>query len=407
MADAALTQLQLAAALAEEIYRRNASDNPIKLSDLGAQAVDVVTPAGFSTDSSVDGLTYYTSRGFVGQVVLKGDTLYVVFRGSDSATSFFNSFYQAASNSFSQTASDGGHQTDLGDFANNVLLGRGTTQQTQLDDALALTRAAEARAAALGKQVVVVGQSLGGGLAGLVSATEGLVGYSIDPAPFQNQLFYAAQKLAFAQSAFGTLLIGEGFNADFLSNSQDNQRKILQANGKSDAAISNYFALTNATWGTYKQNLQNKLRVYSVTGEVLSSPLGALGLYIGGSQAFQVGRTQIDVGVSASLSESQTTAVSLHSPTLFNLLVRTEGTGKQFEDLLKSDEELRYSLFEMPAISGPVEGDRADPTGAGFGGSKVVSSGPAPGILYRALWKTVGNTGGFYDQLVGRIGAEG
>jgi hypothetical protein len=38
MTDTALTQLQLAAALAEEIYRRNENDIPITLDDLGAQA---------------------------------------------------------------------------------------------------------------------------------------------------------------------------------------------------------------------------------------------------------------------------------------------------------------------------------------------------------------------------------
>jgi hypothetical protein len=171
MTDAALTQLELTAALAEEIYRRSASDIPIKITDLGVQDAKIGPLSGFAANQSPDGaIFYYTVRGFVGQVVQQGNTLYVVFRGTDSAGTFTDGFTQAAASNFSETAPDPARQSDLGDFANDVLLGLGTGQQTQLDDALALTQAAKVQAAAQGLQVVVVGQSLGGGLAGLVSA---------------------------------------------------------------------------------------------------------------------------------------------------------------------------------------------------------------------------------------------
>jgi hypothetical protein len=97
MAGAALTQLQLAAALAEQIYRRNANDLPIQPGDdLNVQGVAVGNLNGFATSETSDGLTYYyTARGFVGQVVTDGDTLYVVFRGTDAASSFLDGFSEA------------------------------------------------------------------------------------------------------------------------------------------------------------------------------------------------------------------------------------------------------------------------------------------------------------------------
>jgi Ca2+-binding RTX toxin-like protein len=405
MSTSGLSGIQLAAALAEQIYHRNTTDDPITLGQLGLGTVDLGKVSGLTSDDSVDGTTYYSPRGFVGEVVETSDTVYVVFRGTDISGSFLSGFQAAESAGLNQNAVDPSGVNDLGDISNDILLGQGTGQQTQLDDALALTRAAEANAG--GKKVVVVGQSLGGGLAGLVSAIENVPAIAIDPAPFQNQLSIAADESAFAQMGFAQpALFPDGTSEDFFSNSPDNQRKILEANGVDDSTIDQYFAVAAAKFGTFLANLQNNLHAYSVTGEILSSAIGLLGTFVGGASPFIAAQTQtaIDVGVSPSASEDLTTAVSLHSPTLFNLLVRTEGTGEQFEDLLKSDEELRYSLLQNPGISGPVDSNRADPTGAGFGGSGVVSSGPAPGILYRALWEAVGDTGGFYDQFYARFG---
>lgn len=81
-----LTQLQLAAALAEQVYNRSADDNPINLfPDLGVrQVTDLPQPSGLTPN---DGL-FYSPRGFVGEVVTDGDTIYVVFRGTDLSVSF-------------------------------------------------------------------------------------------------------------------------------------------------------------------------------------------------------------------------------------------------------------------------------------------------------------------------------
>jgi hypothetical protein len=83
MSNMNLSELQLVAALAEEIYRRDSGDIPVTLADVGVTAVD-------PTDLSITGLAqatgngavyYYSARGFVGEVVEKGNTVYVVFRG--------------------------------------------------------------------------------------------------------------------------------------------------------------------------------------------------------------------------------------------------------------------------------------------------------------------------------------
>jgi hypothetical protein len=258
MSSADLSGIQLAAALAEEVYRRNPNDLPITLANLtGTSAVPLDPPPGLSVAAGADGsIYYYSSRGFVGQVVLKDNTLYVVFRGTDASSSFLDGFSKAAASGFDQTAIDASHLSDLGDFTSDLLLGQGTARQTQLDDALALTRAAEAEANARGKQVVVVGQSLGGGLAALVSAMANVPGYAIDPAPFQNQLSAAADRSAFAQSDFNVPLIPDGLSPDFFANSPDNQRKILEANGYADSVIDNFFALASATFALPKANSQ-------------------------------------------------------------------------------------------------------------------------------------------------------
>jgi hypothetical protein len=292
MTNTNLSGVQLAAALAEQVYRRNSNDIPVTLTELGATPL-TVTPADpnqFATDrSTVDNATYYyTPRGFVGEVVQKDGVVYVVFRGTDSSESFFNGLKKAAANGFNQTATDPSRLSDLGDWTNNVLLALGTSQETQLDDALALTRAAEA--AAGGGPVVVVGQSLGGGLAGLVAAIENLPGYAIAPAAFQNQLAVEAQEYAFSQFNFNLALIPLGVAEDFFSNTRDGQTKYLEANGYDTTTIAAFFALADQTFGQYLTNLRKNLQVYSITGEVLSDGIGFLSALVGGVQ-FNVPRT--------------------------------------------------------------------------------------------------------------------
>jgi hypothetical protein len=122
-----LTQLQYAAALAEMVYRRSQDDQRLDITQTGGtipgedvSLTDANKQPLFPPSLTLDpgtGYYYDDSTGFVGRVVRNPDgTIYVVFRGTDSG---------------------------LTDFAQaNFPLGFGTFGPTQLDDAIALTKAA-------------------------------------------------------------------------------------------------------------------------------------------------------------------------------------------------------------------------------------------------------------------------
>jgi len=113
-----LDQLQLMAALAEQIYHRNEDDFPITLDDLGVQSAGLITqPVGLQPDTTADnGTAYYSPRGFVGEVVSAGNTRYVVFRGTDASGTFLSGFLAAFGNGEDQLAAQS-NGNDLGDFA--------------------------------------------------------------------------------------------------------------------------------------------------------------------------------------------------------------------------------------------------------------------------------------------------
>ena len=79
MSTTGLSGIQLAAALAEQIYRRNANDDPIKLSSFDALAISVGTLNRLVGDSFVDDVTYYSKRGLVGQAIAQGNTFKLFF----------------------------------------------------------------------------------------------------------------------------------------------------------------------------------------------------------------------------------------------------------------------------------------------------------------------------------------
>ena len=88
-----LEPLQLAAALADEIYRRAPEDFAIDvLRDLNVARVDlrqasISTSYGNAIEQRGD-YYYGIDTGFVGRVVEKGNTIYVVYRGTDMAGGF-------------------------------------------------------------------------------------------------------------------------------------------------------------------------------------------------------------------------------------------------------------------------------------------------------------------------------
>jgi predicted esterase YcpF (UPF0227 family) len=110
-----------------------------------------------------------------------------VLRGTDFGTIFNVSLEQQTIFGF-----------DKEDLLNDALLGAGTTLPSQFDDALALTQAVIDQLGGDRSKVVVVGQSLGGGLAGLVSGVLNVESYIFDPAPFQNQFRFLAAEDAIA-----------------------------------------------------------------------------------------------------------------------------------------------------------------------------------------------------------------
>jgi len=151
-----------------------------------------------------NGYYYNNDTGFVGQIVEANGKIFVVFRGSDLSSGFGD----AISAFFSDPEPGGDASTvDAQDWSDNHKLGTGTIEYTQLDDALALLRYAKANSG--GQEIVVTGQSLGGGLAVLATAIESqreiqntdtpdqlVKAYAIAAAPFNQQLAVEASLLA-------------------------------------------------------------------------------------------------------------------------------------------------------------------------------------------------------------------
>ena len=463
-----LTQTQIAAALIENIYRRSQQDQPIEINNplIGGRDVDLglSPPQGLSKlDDS--GYWYNNSTGFVGRVVEVGGTVYVVFRGTDigTDTSRIGGLFEFVASG--GTAGQAGGYDILDWTRANLPLGLGIVSRTmldggtrepqlqsgaavtQLDDAVALMKAAEAAAA--GRPVVVAGQSLGGGLAGLVSALFGRPAYLFDPAPFAKQLEVLAGQYAFSKNGLQPLL---GLMQGGSDTAQEALltvlgpllsgivRPILEVINPGSAAVSTLLQLGDDTLRVvmravaarlpaYEQQILDTLEaiiadrtsarndlldnlfqgtqagaVHRVNGEALTA-----GPYSGylrslNSTPFAVDVQGFDVGEPSDASADRDRTLALHSPALINLLERTKGTTRDFATLLKQDAVLRSSLFAQPGISAPIGDGRADPDGS----SKVPGGGPATSILYNALWKTVSDTGfdptSFYSQFYTRFG---
>ncbi len=170
-----LTDLQVAAALSEQAYRRSNLDQQLTDEDIGVSD-DVAGDLQGSPIVKVDGYYYNYATGFVGRILEANGKIFVVYRGTDVSGGPL-----AVADAIAGTGWAEGY-ADTHDWQNNLALGSGTLEESQLTDALALYEAAAAVAA--GREIVVTGQSLGGGLAGLVSAIKDVTGYAIAPAPF-------------------------------------------------------------------------------------------------------------------------------------------------------------------------------------------------------------------------------
>lgn len=437
--NASLAGIQLAAALAEEIYRRGTGDDPISISsDLGASAINHGILPGLELVSTSSGdQYYYSSKGFVGRVVEKDGTVYVVFRGTDAVESFATGVRRADSNGALSDIEilDQTGMSDFGDWATNVHLGAyGAISGTQLDDALLLTRAAKQYALDQGLEVKVVGQSLGGGLAGLVSAIEDVEGYAIAPAPFKTQLSVEATIKTLSQYGITRqdilgwqtfIYIGAG-GSEYISPLQGLRdggpalQEILRLNMPqwSESQIDNILAMRDDQIVLLNARTFNNLEVHTIDGEILSSGLGALGP-LGGANHFTIDNqkgSMYNLGGKTAEEMFGNAPVALHGSALHNLVIRTEeqiaygselSKEQKLSELIRNNEYLRYGLIVDEKIGGVKQEDRLDPdvdrehfSTSIFGGSGVKSSNgeETAAILFRTLWKSVGIEGGFYDK---------
>jgi len=178
------------------VYRRNENDHPITPGEVGGNfaSIEAGIPPGLVTDTKRE-YYYDPSNGFVGTIVDVEITRYVVYRGTDMSSGIANSIAN-------QLGWKSGNLVDSKDITEaNLKLGFGTTTRSQLDSALALFDLA--RSTAGDRALIVTGQSLGGGLAGLVSAVRDVSAIAIAPAPFQKQIPYEATYAALAAVGIG------------------------------------------------------------------------------------------------------------------------------------------------------------------------------------------------------------
>jgi hypothetical protein len=201
-----LSGMALYAALSEHIYRRDAVlDQTIKLVDITGTTAPLTLsslPAGLNLQN--DGGYIYSSgggtSGFVAMVNLIGGKYVVTFRGTDSTYTAYGSVYAGALNGNTPVPTTPGliqGILDYGDVYTSRNLGSGTTLTTQWDAAKALVDLVINNLAQGDKsKVVVTGQSMGGGLAGLASAYFGVEGNVFAPAPYAAQLKMEAMRKA-------------------------------------------------------------------------------------------------------------------------------------------------------------------------------------------------------------------
>ncbi len=404
------TGTALYAALSEQVYNRDGTDQAFTDQDLfgsgnaGFSGVDVAglikTDDGYyyNKDTSDPG---DLGNGFAARVVKQGEKYIITFRGTDLAGELIDI---AAGQLGWTDETPGTSVVDNRDFDTNFALGAGEFGPTQLDDALRLVDAILAQEGVGPEDVVVTGQSLGGGLAGLVTALRGVEGHAFAPAPFKKQLNIEAQKAAvhFVSETSTTLGgFAEAFNTDFFNLTIEEQAAVLATLDQGDPVIpnavkylvsgfqsqaveiKNAFLNNVAEWEAIFSSNTANLTVNSIAGEALSA--GILGAILDlGAEHFKDPTTSYDFGEGSDVSLNA--SVSLHHPSLHALAALTHDSASlNFATLLKDNKNLRDALLEESGIAGAVEKGRADIPDVS---SKLASGGPNPAVLYRALWKS-------------------
>lgn len=246
------------AALAELVYRRAAYDLPLKLSEIAPGWVGEV-PANVALiprfDTGLDGHLIDISNGLTALILRSGGEYIVVFRGTDtSSTSDGEDIVASILGSLSASPGNNDGLVDSGDWISNIALGVGSYDwlvpdglnlsewgepfQTQWSGARAIIEELLGLVSGDTTKITVVGQSLGGGLAGLAAAAYDLNGYLFGPAPFENQLKVEARykvigsladSIPSGPGAYGNLLTdyNSGFTAAFKSLDSRTQTNFL------------------------------------------------------------------------------------------------------------------------------------------------------------------------------------
>jgi Lipase (class 3) len=176
--------------------------------DIGISSIDLTNDPSYPSFFSYnDGYYYNDSSGFVGRIIEADGKAFVVFRGSDLSSSDPLDLLRVFRPEPADLLPGAGNVADPYDWSNDFNLLVGTVGRTQLDDALALLELAKQHYST--DQIIVTGQSLGGGLASLVTAIQNesesnhqVQGYAVAPAPFAAQLHIEAALLALKQAGF-------------------------------------------------------------------------------------------------------------------------------------------------------------------------------------------------------------
>jgi Ca2+-binding RTX toxin-like protein len=421
--------MALYAALSEQVYRRDeTNDQGIKLTDIraGLTPLQNIPVQGFGLNLTQDASGYIYSTGggtsgFCAMVTLVDNKYVVTFRGVDSTLSAWETVYAnaiAANPPPPQNpATLTGNVVDTGDGYTSRNVGAGTTNVTQWDAAKALVEyVVETLAGGNENNVVVTGQSMGGGLAALASLYFGVEGNVFAPAPFKAQLDIEAMRDAVEPTIEAHR---NKFEPTFLALSIDQQMLALSQMPK-DQFIAAHLASGfdnelsyNAIMATFQQSRAannsdftsnlTRLHVETVQGESLTANNTLLGTFI------QIGATQIKAP-EKSFVIGDASDEGKHSPALHSLLVMTDGPGNKFETLLRNDQILRYSIVGEPnGLSSPVMNNVSAPVDHGRLGpandaSKLISTGPNSYLLEDVLWKSVADDGALYNYFYNFFG---
>ena len=378
--------LHIAAALAEQSYRRADADQQIQNEDIGASNVSLTAPMGGVQRDDITGFYYNNATGFVGRVVIANGKVFVAFRGTDMAGGISDLI--AAKVGFERTSA-----IDVKDFdcANSPLC-FGTSSASQLDDALALTRAAKTFAGrhGTGRRRAVAGRRPRRPRLGHRERQElpPRAGAVPEPARDPGDSLRAREE---RRPPGGP----EDRHAPY--------RRFHPAGGRSqpeelDPCLPAPVRRRRHGCGSpgprsLESTLRDQATLYLNEGEALTS--GSISTTIDAfSDHFDLTPTKINLGDGSS--------VSLHGPALHNLAIRTYGSAQAFDALLRNDKALRAAFLDIIAITGTIDNMRADPEGSS---SRMGSSGPNPAVMENALWKTVGLQGGFYEQFYARFGS--